>query len=290
MFLKNLLNKLPMKQLGRVGFQSRLYSSSTSEFEVVKERYQPDFVILKLDRAPVNSLNLEAVKDLGHQLDMFEKNPKIKGVIITSDIPDVFSAGLDIMELYQADPERLETLWVGVQNLWEKLYGSQKIYMAAMNGHAVAFGCLLAMACDYRIMASENNFKTGISAPLLGLTPPSWIKDTMINTIGFRKAESALQLGQTFTPQQALDIKLVDEIVPQKDVLKAAEKEMQLWCQIPHEARGITKQLIRSDTVNRFKLNRVNDLKEFVESTSSPSVQVSIKNYLKTLKNQHHYL
>lgn len=84
MFLKNLLNKLPMKQLGRVGFQSRLYSSSTSEFEVVKERYQPDFVILKLDRAPVNSLNLEAVKDLGHQLDMFEKNPKIKGVIITS--------------------------------------------------------------------------------------------------------------------------------------------------------------------------------------------------------------
>jgi len=149
------------------------------------------------------------------------------------ELPGVFSAGLDIMEMYQAEPERLELLWVGVQNLWEKLYGSEKIYIAAMNGHSLALGCLISMACDYRIMASESNFRTGLTANLLGITPPSWIMDTMKNTIGHRQAELALQLGKTFSPEEALRVKLVDQIVPQREVIEAAERQMQIWCQIP---------------------------------------------------------
>jgi len=154
----------------------------------------------------------------------------------------VFSAGLDIMELYQAEPERLESLWAGVQNLWEKLYGSQKIYIAAVSGHSLALGCLISMACDYRIMASEANFRTGLTANLLGISPPSWIMDTMINTIGHRQAELALQLGRTFTPEEALAARLVDEIVPQREVLEAAEKQMQTWCQIPSKLRSFRRK------------------------------------------------
>lgn len=293
MLLKSLYSRIaPVRHLvnGGLATQSRLYTSNSPELEIVKDALKKDFVILKLDRPPVNSLNLDVVKDLGYQIDIFEQNPDLKGVIIASDLPDVFSAGLDIMELYQAEPERLKSLWAGVQNLWEKLYGSQKIYIAAVSGHSLALGCLISMACDYRIMASEANFRTGLTNNLLGIAPSSWIMDTMINTIGHRQAELSLQLGRTFTPEEALAVRLVDEIVPQREVLEAAEKQMQIWCQVPSEARGISKQVMRRDTINRFKLNRAQDLNRFVSAVSSDQVQASIKAYLKQLKDKHHYL
>jgi len=56
------------------------------------------------------------------------------------------------------------------------------------------------------------------------------------------------------------------------------------------EARSISKQSLRSNTINRFKLNRTQDLKQFVQGVSSEQAQGSIKNYLKQLKDKHHYL
>lgn len=296
MLIKNLLTKVVSNQLRHVlkcqVSSTRHYTSDSPEIEIIKNKdsYKKDYVILKLDRAPVNSLNLDAVKDLGYQLDIFEQDPAIKGVIIASELPHVFSAGLDIMELYQTDRERLTNLWIGVQNLFEKLYGSQKVYISAINGHNRALGCLISMACDYRIMAEEKQFKIGLTANLLGIKPPDFIIDTMVNTIGHRQAELALQLGSIYTPQQALQIKLVDQIVAQKDVLETAEKQMDLWCKIPSEARGITKKSLRRPLLDRFALNRDNDLKEFVNQITSDHVQHSIKEYLKQLKEKKSYL
>ena len=86
----------------------------------------------------------------------------------------------------------------------------------------------------------------------------------MVNTIGHRESEKALQLGKVYTPQEALKIDLVDEIVPKKDVLAAAEEQMKLWCKIPSEARGISKHLMRAKTLDAFTLNQIADLQGIV--------------------------
>lgn len=269
---------------------SRLYTSNSQYFNVIRDRHTKDYVTLNLNRAPVNSLDLDTLNDLSHQLDIFNEDPVLKGVILSSDISNVFSSGLDLKEFYQSEPHRLEKLWIATQNVWLKLYGSNKIVIAAVNGHAIALGCLVMMACDYRIMASEEKFKTGISAVNLGITPPSWLKDTMCNTIGQRQTEISLELGKTYSPQEALDIKLVDEIVPQKDVLKAAEDQMKIWCKIPSEARDLTKKLMRKNTIDKFMLNRETDLEEFVNLISNQHVQTELKNYLTSLTDKHKYL
>ncbi len=72
---------------GGLSVQSRLYTSNSPELEIVKDPHNKEFVILKLDRPPVNSLNLDAVKDLGYQIEIFEQKPELKGVIITSVKP-----------------------------------------------------------------------------------------------------------------------------------------------------------------------------------------------------------
>ena len=88
MLIRNLLNRVALKEgfsLRTTSAQAtRLYTSGASNFEVVKDRHQKDYVILKLNRAPVNSFDCNYIKDLTYQLNIFEDSKTLKGVIITS--------------------------------------------------------------------------------------------------------------------------------------------------------------------------------------------------------------
>ena len=128
-------------------------------FEQIKEK---NYGILRMNRTPVNSLNLDFLTELNIQLDKIEQSNDINGVILTSQIPNIFSAGLDIMEIYQIKADRGKQFWNAVQEFWIKLYGSDKIYIAAINGHSPAGGCLAAMSCDYRIML-KGPYKIGLN-------------------------------------------------------------------------------------------------------------------------------
>jgi 3,2-trans-enoyl-CoA isomerase len=58
-------------------------------------------------------------------------------------------------------------------------------------------------------------------------------QDAMINTLGHRQTELSLQLGQMYTNKEALDIKLVDQIVPGDIIMRKAKEEMERWLKIP---------------------------------------------------------
>lgn len=120
------------------------------------------YAVFRLNRPPVNSLNLDFLTQLNIQLDKFEQSNDINGVILTSQIPNIFSAGLDILEMYQIKQDRGKQFWNTLQDFWIKLYGSNKVYIAALNGHSPAGGCLTAMCCDYRIMV-KGPYKIGLN-------------------------------------------------------------------------------------------------------------------------------
>jgi len=99
----------------------------------VEDRRDQGYVILKLNKAPVNSLNLDFLTALNIQLDKLEQAPDVKGVILTSNVANIFSGGLDILEMYESKPDRIRQFWSALQDFWIKLYGSSKIYIAAIN-------------------------------------------------------------------------------------------------------------------------------------------------------------
>jgi 3,2-trans-enoyl-CoA isomerase len=68
---------------------------------------------------------------------------------------------------------------------------------------------------------------------LKGITAPFWFKDTLVNTVGHRESELALQLGKLYSAEEALKVKLVDELAEPKDVLLRAQEQMAIWCKIP---------------------------------------------------------
>ncbi|CAH2090947.1 unnamed protein product [Euphydryas editha] len=239
--------------------------------------------ILTMQRPPVNSLNLDLLKEISKSLDEVAKN-KSKGLILTSSSPTVFSAGLDIMEMYKPDFKRAEEFWTTLQDVWFKLFGSNFVTAAAINGHAPAGGCLLSMSCEYRVMVS-GKFTIGLNETALGIVAPTWFMDTMCHTIPMREAEYALTTARMFTVDEALKVRLIDETATDKaDAISKCKDFIEKFDNIPPLARAITKQKIRQGPIERLQKNRKADLDEFLSYLKHPKVQQSLEMYIQILK------
>ncbi|KAG7258939.1 hypothetical protein CRUP_000053, partial [Coryphaenoides rupestris] len=154
-------------------------------------------------------------------LENLEKDKSCRGVIITS----IFSAGLVILEMYQTSPEHCSEFWKAVQELWLKLYGSNLATIAAINGSSPAGGCLVSIACDYRIMADNPCYSIGLNETLLGIRHNG-------EHVGHRTTEMALGLGLLYSAPEALNIGLVDKLVPEDQVVNTAIQTMGKWLAI----------------------------------------------------------
>ncbi|XP_053691791.1 enoyl-CoA delta isomerase 1, mitochondrial-like [Sabethes cyaneus] len=237
---------------------------------------------ITLNRAPVNALNLEMISAITSTVNALERD-KVNGMVLTSFSDKVFSAGLDIKEMINPDIDRLRTFWSALQELWLKLYGCAIPTVAAINGHAPAGGCFLAIACDYRVMC--NNFTIGLNETVLGIIVPRWLQVTMRNTIGFRQTELACTTGKLFNSTEAFDIGLVDELVDNNmEAIRKAVLYLDKCKTSFATARQITKHQLRQDEFNDFKRYREKDLEAFVANTMREEFQIELEEYLKALK------
>jgi len=240
---------------------------------------------LQLCKKPVNSLNLEFLTELYISLEKLENDSNCRALILTSGLPGIFSAGLDILEMYQPKEERLREFWRALQNFFMKLYGSRLTTIAAINGHSPAGGCLTAISCDYRIMA-EGKLTIGLNETLLGIVAPFWFQDVFTSTIGHREAERGLQLGHLYSSQQALDVGLVDELVAADQLMSAAEKQAAKWMKIPDFARQLTKTQMRSPLIQKLQARQDQDIDNFVNFITKDAIQRAMGAYLESLKKK----
>ncbi|XP_033747399.1 enoyl-CoA delta isomerase 1, mitochondrial-like [Pecten maximus] len=264
------------------GTAVRLMSTENDNLQVDVDS-KTGVATMKMCRPPVNSLNLEYLTSISIALEKLE-NEKCRGLILTSGVPKIFCAGLDILEMYQPDVERLQVFWRSLQDVWLRLYGSKMATIAAINGHSPAGGCLLALCCDYRIMAP--NYTIGLNETQLGIVAPFWFKDTICGVVGEREAEHALTLGIMYSTEEALDIKAIDKVVPQEEVYTAAQEKMKQYLKIPEVARQLSKDMMRRENVEKLRLRREDDVANFKNFAVRDSVQKSLGMYLEMLKKK----
>ena len=193
---------------------------------------------------------------------------------------------MDLQELYQPkDLSRLGTFWHAFQQVYLDLYGSRLATIAAMAGHAPAAGCMVALACDYRIMTSNpKRASIGLNESQLGIVAPPWLGQMYIDTIGHRRAEWALSLGTLFLPTQALEIGLVDQLVSDDDdVVPVAKEQAAQWIRIPSQARVATKQLTRQRQMDHLMATRDADTEHFCTFVTQDKVKKTLGIYLERL-------
>eukprot|EP00095_Tigriopus_kingsejongensis_P003818 maker-scaffold278_size225338-snap-gene-1.26 protein:Tk03818 transcript:maker-scaffold278_size225338-snap-gene-1.26-mRNA-1 annotation:"-trans-enoyl- mitochondrial" len=255
---------------------------------VVREtELESGFVTLSLNHPPVNSFNLEFTQDILATFADLSNSPSCKGVILTSAHNSVVSAGLDLSELYQPDPERLRTFWISIQDLWFNLYTFRLPLTIAINGHIPAGGMILSTCADYRVMV-KGKFSMGLNEARFGLIAPFFLRDSFRASTGQRKAELALTTGTLYNPQEALELGLIDELAEDKEAALARCKVVltEQFNKCVPDARYATKMSLRSEIVENFKKTKDSDLEFFIRTVTTPQVQKALGAYLASLKQK----
>jgi len=274
----------------------RQFTNEAKNDDLVRTRVEEGSKVatLILNRPPVNSLSLEMCAAISKSIKSIEtKHPKVQALVLTSSNPSILSAGLDLTEFL--DPklqQRLPLFWNSFQQLFLDLYGSRLAVIGAIEGHAPAAGCMLAMACDYRIMAFDGGSdsgpvgRIGLNEAKFGIAAPPWLGSLMIRTIGFRKAEEALSLGKLYSPNEALQLGLVDRLVGKDSVLDTSYEVATHWAKIPPQARVASKMLARKEHLDDLMSKREQDTEYACNFIRNDAVQAGLKAYLESLKNK----
>ena len=209
---------------------------------IVLEREEP-FAILRVNRPEVlNALNRQVFLELISMLDEIQKEVMPKVVVLTGTGDRAFVAGTDITEmedLSSFEARELSSLALSAINKIENL---NRPVIAAINGFALGGGCEIAMACDLRV-ASEKA-KLGQPEINLGIIPGSGGTQRLPRLVGLSKAKQLILTGQLVEAKTALDIGLVDMVVPHDQLIDEAKKLALTIASKPKIALALAKSAI----------------------------------------------
>ncbi len=175
-----------------------------------------------LDRpTKLNALNSAMFEGLIAALHAASASPTVR-VCILRGIGPAFGAGADI-DLYQDTPvAEIRTFMELGRRATEALWGCPRPVIAAVHGYALGGGLELALACDL-IIAAEST-RLGLPEVTLGLMPGGGGTQRLPRLVGRLRANEMLMTGRTITAAEALDWGLVNRVVPDEQLLEAAEE------------------------------------------------------------------
>lgn len=216
---------------------------------------------LRLARPPVNALDAALTERLTAAL--LEAPSQGARAIVLSGQPGLFSAGLDVPALLRADREGLRRLFRALLAVQSAIARSSIPVIAAITGHAPAGGTVLAIHCDYRVMAS-GPYTMGLNEVEVGLTPGPLLCRAFARLVGEHRAVVLLTRGALLDPATALAVGLVDEVCAPDEVVRRAHAYARQLIALPPRAMRITRETARAPLVALFD----EDADAFVEAAT----------------------
>jgi enoyl-CoA hydratase len=189
-----------------------LKSGSLVAFEI-RERV----AVLRLRRPPVNAINLALVESLGEAVERATADDS-DAVVVTGD-RGAFSAGLDTREVPAYDAETRGRMLRGANRTVLALYGLAKPTVAAISGHALGAGLMLAVCCDVRI-AAAGPFRLGLPEVDAGIPFPAAPLVVLQTEVSSERARRLALTGEVAGPDSPLMAGIVDRVVD-PDVLES---------------------------------------------------------------------
>ena len=190
--------------------------------ECVKVTSEDRVVVVTIDHRPVNALNRQTVRELGDIIEQIRMEAAVKVVILTGAGSLAFVAGADIKEVSQlGSPSDARDLSVLGHTVFSKLQQLRKPVIAAINGVCLGGGLELAMSCHLRISGDRVRF--GQPEVNIGIIPGWGGTQRLPRLIGKAKALEWILTGDMYTAQEAYRLGLINQVVPQDQVLKTAK-------------------------------------------------------------------
>ena len=240
------------------------------------EREERDgVVILRLAHGKASALDLELIEALERALD---DAADARAVVLTGT-GSIFSAGVDLFRVLDGGPEYVARFLPALKRGVAALFSYPKPVVAAVNGHAIAGGCILASACDYRLMARGGG-RIGVPELVVGVAFPAVALEVMRFAVPDGRLQEIVYTGRTYEPDAALERGLVDELTEPDALLDSAIEIARRFAAVPSAAFAHTKRHLRAAAIERARaLGEANDAAA-AEVWSSPATHDHIRAYL----------
>ena len=174
---------------------------------------------ITLNRPPANSYDIGFMRDLEAAIEVAIADAAVRVVILKSASEKFFSGGADIKAfLANSTAANLEMIRTAHHAL-DRMAVSDKVFIAAINGHAMGGGLEMALACDLRF-AAEGKYRLGLPEVTLGLLPGNGGTQRLPRLIGANKALEMMLTGETVTPDEALRLGIVNKVFPANKLME----------------------------------------------------------------------
>ncbi|MCF6401427.1 enoyl-CoA hydratase-related protein [Chitinophaga filiformis] len=187
-------------------------------YNTIKTELTDNIFFIYINRPDkMNALNAEVMKELALAVDEVYSNKEIKSAVITGKGEKAFVAGADISEFLTLSDQQGAELAKKGHVVFKRIEDSPKPIIAAVNGFALGGGCELAMACHFRIAATNARF--GQPEVNLGLIPGYGGTQRLTALVGKGKALEMMMTGDMISADEALEWGLVNHVVAPGDLL-----------------------------------------------------------------------
>lgn len=251
---------------------------------MIQREDRDGIAVLRMEHGKANALDTELLEALeGAFRELEEAAPD---AVILTGTGAIFSAGVDLFRVLREGGAYLDTFLPVLSRAVRRLFAFPRPVVAAVNGHAIAGGCILASACDLKVMA-EGDGRIGVPELRVGVPFPVAPLEVLRFATPPQHLQKLAYLGRTYGPEEALAWGLVDEVVPPDELLDRAVEGARRLAAIPRASFELTKAHLR-----RPVIDRMDAFEEWVEPRvaeiwSRDEIHDHIREYLdRTLKKK----
>lgn len=228
--------------------------------------------VVSLDRPPANAIEAGLVDELHEVFSDLQDDEAVDAVVLTSAVDGFFSAGLDLPALSAYDETAMERFVTGFLDAFRLLHGFGKPLVAALPGHTVAGGAVLAVTADYRI-AAQGDWTVAMNEVDVGIPVPEPQALIVTDLMGAAGSRDLLLRGREYDPEEAREAGLLDAVVPPDDLQDRARGLARELGEKPAPAFAQIKRAQRQDVLRAFDERRKRHVDELLAVVRDPETR-----------------
>ncbi len=191
---------------------------------------------------------------------------------------DAFCAGLNLKEVASLNETTMVTFLDVLENMVDALYNYPGPVIAWINGHAIAGGCVIALACDHRLVKNDPSIRIGLNEVQIGLQFPPKTWRLVTHRLTPRSRDRVILEAGLYSPEQSMKLGLVDEIMSDESEARAYADHV---AKAPAAAYKIAKRDLRKGVLDISKAERESFIAEALPRWCAPELKERIVGMLK---------